>query len=128
MLYKELLEIERSCPFCGFEDTRTIKQGLNSYLTYSLAPYCKHHLLVIPNRHVEFYEDLNKAEKEDIEELLSCGTKYLKALGHEGYSILLRNGKSAGKSIPHLHYHLIPSIEVGSIENNSRNREIMTET
>lgn len=127
MNYKELLKTDRACPFCELGDNNVIKKIRGAVLTYALAPYCKHHLLVTPGRHVEFFEELTNDEKKDIDDILLEGIKFLKALGHDSYSILLRNGKKAGKTIEHLHYHIIPSVEVGSLENNNIDRCIMTD-
>lgn len=99
MKYNDYLNTVTDCRFCGPDLGRIIKKGDKSYLTYSLAPYTKHHVLVIPDRHVENYEDLTKEEKEDIDNILSDGIKFIKLLGHKGYSILLRNGDDIGKTI-----------------------------
>jgi diadenosine tetraphosphate (Ap4A) HIT family hydrolase len=127
MKYNDHLTTTKDCPFCHLVSNKIIKKGEKSYLTYALAPYCKHHLLVIPDRHVENYEDLSIEEKNDIDDLLTAGIKSLKILGHKGYSILLRNGEGIGKTIKHLHYHIIPSVEVGSLTVNDIGRKIMTE-
>jgi diadenosine tetraphosphate (Ap4A) HIT family hydrolase len=124
MLYTDFLKDVKVCQFCDFNLDKMIKKDENAFLTYSIAPYGKHHLLVIPNRHVEHFEDLNKEEKESIDNLLNSGIKLLRVLGHDGYNILLRSGNNSGKSVNHLHYHLIPSIEIGI--QNSHEREIMT--
>lgn len=112
MKYSDHLAITRDCPFCFLVLNNIIKKGEKSYLTYALAPYSKHHLLVIPDRHVENYEDLTKEEKNDIEEIITEGIRFIKLLGHKGYSILLRNGEDIGKTVKHLHYHIVPSIEL----------------
>lgn len=125
MLYTEFLKNVTNCQFCSFDDNKIIKSNKETFLTYSLAPYSKHHLLVIPHRHVECFEDLNKEEKKSIDDLLSNGIKLLKVLGHGGYTILLRSGENIGKSVKHLHYHIVPSMELG-IENNHQ-RKIMNE-
>lgn len=127
MNYNELLKMDRPCPFCEFGRNKIIKKNGEAILTYSLAPYCEHHLLVTPKRHIESFEELTSEEKIDIDEMLLQGIKFLKTLGHEGYSILLRNGKKTGKTIEHLHYHIIPSIEVGSLDGNHIDRKIMTD-
>lgn len=125
MLYTDFLKEVKVCQFCDFNVNKMIKKDENAFLTYPIAPYCKHHLLVIPNRHVEHFEDLNKKEKESIDNLLGSGIKLLRILGHEGYSVLLRSGNNVGKSISHLHYHIIPSMDFGIP--NSIDRNIMTE-
>ncbi len=127
MNYDEILEMDRSCPFCESGRNKIIKKNGEAILTYALAPYCEHHLLVTPKRHIESFEELTSEEKIDIDEMLLQGIKFLKTLGHEGYSILLRNGRKTGKSIEHLHYHIIPSIVVGSLDGNHIDRKIMTD-
>jgi diadenosine tetraphosphate (Ap4A) HIT family hydrolase len=127
MNYKELLNTKTDCPFCRDVSDRVIVKGENSFLTYALAPYAKHHLLIVPDRHIEDYEDINERESKDIEHLLQIGIKLIKKLGHKNYVILLRNGENIGKTIKHLHYHIIPSTQVESVGGNSIERKILTE-
>lgn len=127
MNYKELLETDKKCPFCESGRNKTIKKIRKAKLTYSIAPYCQHHLLVTSERHIESFEQLTNEEKIDIDEMLLQGIRFLKTLGHDSYSILLRNGDKTGKTIEHLHYHIIPSIEVGSLDGNHIDRKIMTD-
>lgn len=112
MKYSDHLANTKDCPFCSLALNRIINKGKKSYLTYSIAPYSKHHLLVIPDRHVENYEDLTKEERSDIDEIITEGIRFIKLLGHNDYSIFLRNGENIGKTIKHLHYHIVPSIEL----------------
>lgn len=125
MLYTDYLKDVKVCQFCDFDTSLVIKTDKEAFLIFSLAPYSKHHLLVIPNRHVEHFEDLTKEEKESIDNLLNNAIRLLKVLGHSGYTILIRSGDNIGKSVKHLHYHIIPSMEFGSPNSNAR--EIMTE-
>lgn len=127
MKYNDYLNTITNCNFCDLKSNQIIKKKDKAFLTNALAPYCKHHLLVVPYRHVEEFGDLNDEEKSDIDTLLNSGIKSLKLLGHNGCNILLRNGDNIGKTIKHLHYHLIPTVEVGSLTNNHIDRQIMTE-
>jgi diadenosine tetraphosphate (Ap4A) HIT family hydrolase len=73
-------------------------------------PVTMGHTLVIPKRHVADYFDLSDAERREADRLL----KFLKRRLCEkdgsitGYNIGLNNGASAGQTIFHVHYHLIP--------------------
>ncbi len=73
-------------------------------------PVTKGHLLVIPKRHAPEYFDLSENERRDVDRLL----KYLKQKMCEkdpfitGYNIGVNNGESAGQTIFHVHFHLIP--------------------
>jgi diadenosine tetraphosphate (Ap4A) HIT family hydrolase len=125
MLYTEYLKNLSKCPFCDCAD-RTVRENSNAYLTYSLAPYHKHHLLVLPRRHVESFLTLTEEELDGIESLLRSGAKLLSFLGYEDYSILVRNGDESGKSVKHLHYHIVPHVHIGNIDYGGEERRIMT--
>ncbi len=80
------------------------------------APYIKDHLLVIPKKHVLKLNILSRKQKQAIEDLIYYGMKGL----HKKYknvTILYREGnkKEVGKSINHIHYHLIPNLKIGAL-------------
>lgn len=125
MLYRDFLKELHTCPFCAPED-RMFVEGEHAYLTYALAPYHPHHLLVIPKRHVVPLLDLSKEEEADINALIRSGFQVLKRLGYQNITALVREGSDVGKSIAHLHYHLIPNIRIGDIDHNGDERAILT--
>lgn len=125
MLYADYLKNEVECPFCD-KGKRIITEGKHAFLTYSIAPYTKHHLLVLPKRHIESILDLMKEESEDIENLLRVGARLLQRFGHQGFSVLVRNGDAVGRSKKHLHYNLIPQIHIGSSEFGGLGRKVLT--
>jgi diadenosine tetraphosphate (Ap4A) HIT family hydrolase len=127
MLYKDYLKTATGCPFCGSVADRFIKEEDEAFLTYSIAPYHKHHILVVPKRHVANYEDLNEHEIRAMEKLLLSGIKTIKALGYNNYTILLRNGENTDKSVEHLHYHIVPTVIVGDLDHKGEERKIMTQ-
>jgi len=127
MLYTEYLETVKECPFC-VSNNRIIKENEHAFLTYSLAPYYEHHLLALPRRHVESFLELAEEEARDIEELVRAGAKLLELFGHEDYSILVRNGDDSGKSVKHLHYHVVPHVHIGNVDYGGADRRVMTES
>ena len=42
-------------------------------------------------------------------------------------NVLVREGKGSGKSISHLHYHIIPATLIGDIEHDPHGREFLTD-
>lgn len=116
----------KRCPFCGKEN-KILRATKHAYLTYALAPYSPNHLLVIPKRHVVSFLKLSKVERRDIDMLLELGASLLVKLKVKDFSILVRDGGNRAKSVPHLHYHLIPSHRIGDLDKDGRNRRILTE-
>jgi diadenosine tetraphosphate (Ap4A) HIT family hydrolase len=128
MQYKDFLvsHIGSACPFCGSEK-RMFFENDAAFLTYALAPYHPHHLLIIPRRHTTSMLELSQDEAKDLWELIRRGIETLRSLGYQNYSLLLREGDNTGKSIPHLHYHLIPVHRIGDLDVNANEREILTD-
>ena len=123
MLYRAYLKNRNGCPFCH-PDGREIASGKLAYLTYALAPYSKNHLLVVPRRHVTSLQNLNAKEKEAINRMIERGAEILRGLKIKDYTILVRAG--ASKSIPHLHYHIIPNHRIGDLDRKGKPRTILT--
>jgi len=126
MLYKDLLATIKECPFCSAEH-RCIEETERAYLTFALAPYSKYHLLAIPKRHIESFSELTNEEESEIDSLLQTGAKILDKMGRDDYSVLVRSGTNVGRSIKHLHYHLIPDISIGSKTDNGEERRVLTQ-
>ena len=89
-------------------------------------------MLVVPRRHVIDLTKLRKLEETEIQNLIKIGISILNHLGYRDYSILVRNGKNSGKTVSHLHYHLIPKTELIALKQNAPKelqylvREILT--
>lgn len=125
MLYRDFLKDLHTCPFCIGEQFMLIEHE-HAYLTYALAPYHPHHMLVIPKRHVLPFLDLTEEEQNSITTLVRSGFSALKHLGYHNITVLVREGGDSGKSIPHLHYHLIPNIRIGDVDHHGRERAVLT--
>ncbi|MEK7614691.1 MAG: HIT domain-containing protein [Patescibacteria group bacterium] len=125
MLYKDFLKNLTICPFCS-DQNRIISENNTAYLTYALAPYHKHHLLVIPKRHLEIISEINSAENQEIDSLVSTGLGILKKLNYNNISVLIREGNDVSKSIPHLHFHIIPDIRLGDLDHYGQERKVLS--
>ncbi|MAG02839.1 hypothetical protein CMI42_05875 [Candidatus Pacearchaeota archaeon] len=127
MLYNRYLKNKKECPFCSLKKEEIIRKNNSAFLILAQAPYTKDHLLAIPKRHVTKLNKLTKKEKEDVEKLIYYGIKRL----HKKYddaSMIYREGRKEkiGKSIDHMHYHLIPKIRI-TTEKNIRNRKMLSD-
>lgn len=92
------------CIFCDFPKERIILEGENSFATFSWYPVSELHTLIIPKRHVDD-QNLSHSEVLDIFILKSW---LIHSLGLQEYNFGVNNGKSAGQTVFHTHYHLIP--------------------
>ena len=127
MLYDDFLKKTPVCPFCDKEKRadRIISENRSAYLTYALSPYHKHHLLVIPKKHHLLLLEASMFEQYQLNRLIDEGIRLLRILGYKDLSILVRDGH-LGKSIDHLHYHVIPNTDIGDLTNYGKERKILT--
>ena len=112
MKYKDFLLSLTNCPFCNLSEEQIILENKTAQLLFANFPYTRFHLLVIPKRHSENILQIKENELRDLNSLINLGFQILDKIGYENYSLLLRNGDHSGKSVDHLHYHLLPQIEL----------------
>ena len=130
MKYSDYLKTVTECPLCSGPKrvNEVILQSDKSFLTYALSPYHKHHLLVVPNRHVESLSELDESEMEDIDALQEKALEILKKLSYTNISLLVREGNVENKSVSHTHFHIIPNIRIGDLDHYGKERRVLTET
>lgn len=103
---------QRGCPFC---DPKTLEiqefyrgEGVLGVLTYK--PVVPGHVLIIPERHVERFEDLTSEEIRALGEAIQRVHGVVsKRYGTKDYLLLQKNGRHAGQSVPHVHFHYLPA-------------------
>jgi diadenosine tetraphosphate (Ap4A) HIT family hydrolase len=124
MKYKDFIKGQTSCPFCSYQIN--IIEKKHAVLTYSIAPYHMHHMIVAPKRHVVGYLDMTKDELAEMNELILTGLKILHKLGYENTSIVTRDGAvGLVKSVEHLHTHVVPEVHIGDLDHEGKERTIM---
>lgn len=108
------------CIFCDFVQGKR-KKHLNglpfrmlytaknsaSFLAMDIPATEDGHILVMPKRHFSAIEDIPRAIQAELMEHVSIVLKVLRKT-HSGCNILLNDGKSAGQTVPHAHFHIIP--------------------
>jgi diadenosine tetraphosphate (Ap4A) HIT family hydrolase len=99
---------EQSCPFCDLGD-RVLSENALAVAVRDGEPAAVGHTLVIPKRHTGSFFDLTPEEVTACHALLRDERAHIaKAHRPDGYNIGINDGESAGQSIPHTHWHLIP--------------------
>ena len=108
------LSRESSCAFCNptVLKQNTFYEGNAASALLTHKPAIEGHVLVIPKRHVVRFEELTDGELVEIKALIGKIDRISKKIyGSTGYLLLEKNGKEAGQSVPHVHFHYIPRRE-----------------
>jgi diadenosine tetraphosphate (Ap4A) HIT family hydrolase len=109
------LEKTHICPFCNEKKENMLQEGKHFFVIPARAPYTKHHLLIVPKRHVNLLTTLSHAELLEMHKLVDIWTKKLHRK-HKDVSLLLRDGLVKdiiiNKSVNHLHFHLLPDVGI----------------
>lgn len=67
------------------------------------------HLQIVPYRHVESFFDMTDREARDFHSLARRMKRWLLERFHaDGFTLGVDDGAAAGRSVPHLHVHIIP--------------------
>ncbi|MEM0086940.1 MAG: HIT domain-containing protein [Candidatus Micrarchaeaceae archaeon] len=78
-------------------------------VAYDITPALPGHSLVIPKRHVGSIEKLSRSEAVDLYKVLrKVIPALLRIYGANSYVFTAQVGRYSGRSVPHLHFHLIP--------------------
>ena len=114
--------IKNECLFCKIQEENYSKEIIFQsdyfYVTRDSYPVTKLHTLIISNRHVPTFFELDDIEVLDLSNILKKQKIDIRNLDDTvtAFNIGINDGKDAGQSINHLHVHLIPR-RVGDIDN-----------
>ena len=97
------------CIFCNLKETLPdsafVYRDEYCYAINDINPKAKHHILVIPNNHVQ---SLNEVEDTAlIKHLFDAIKKIVKKEGITDFKTLINTGKGAGQEVFHLHIHIL---------------------
>jgi len=99
----------KECPFCVWLKKfkkDVIEETENYYLTINHYPYIRHHLLIAPKKHItSLIKEKHNQEKEYLTQ--QAGKIFLKQ-NIKDYVVLDRSGAKSGRSLKHIHRHVIP--------------------
>lgn len=72
-----------------------------------INPKADTHLLVIPERHVETFRDIDQFPPDEAKRMLTFVASTARQAGLEDYNVIVNVGKGAGQTIFHLHWHVL---------------------
>ncbi|KAJ6617505.1 diadenosine tetraphosphate asymmetrical hydrolase [Mycena sp. CBHHK59/15] len=112
--------------FSTIEVTRQAFYRSNlSYAIVNLKPLVPGHVLVLPTRQVSRLADLSESELSSLmRSVQQVGSVIERAYGADSLTVACQDGKAAGQTVPHVHFHLLPRKFVGDGFSGANNDHI----
>ena len=100
------------CIFCkiaaGEINAKVVYEDADTLAFLDLNPQAPMHALLIPRRHITRLTAAEDGDAELLGKLQLTAAKVAKILKVESaFRLVTNNGKGAGQSVDHLHYHLL---------------------
>jgi diadenosine tetraphosphate (Ap4A) HIT family hydrolase len=102
---------QEDCIFCKKINCKVLEERKYFFIIRDTAyPVTEHHTLIISNRHISNFFELDDDENKELSQILKKQKKDLQNLDKTitGFNVGVNIGKDAGQSIMHCHIHLIP--------------------
>jgi histidine triad (HIT) family protein len=100
------------CIFCkiaaGGVNAKVVHEDDDTLAFVDLNPQAPTHILIIPKRHVDRLTAAQEGDAALLGKLQLAAAEVARKLGVESaFRLVTNNGKGAGQSVDHLHYHLL---------------------
>ena len=96
------------CLFCTLvAEGDHVARGDGFVAIRDINPLAETHLLVVPERHVDTFKDIDAFPDEEAGRMLRFVAETAKGAGLENYRVLVNVGAGAGQTIFHLHWHVL---------------------
>ncbi len=102
-----------SCLFCkianGEIDAEIVYEDVDVVAFRDIHPQAKHHILVIPRRHIATVNDAEEQDAELLGKLLLTARRLARELGvaEDGYRLVMNCNRDGGQTVFHIHLHLL---------------------
>lgn len=119
--YDRVVSSLDKCVFCDLKGKYIIAEEGGVVLSVNLFPYLDGHLLIIPRRHIERFAEITSNEWTATGRFIKLGVDLLKqGFGVDDSNIMYREGGiGSGKSLGHLHFHIMPCVP-GFLKRNEK--------
>jgi histidine triad (HIT) family protein len=96
------------CLFCKLvAEGDHVASGDGFVAIRDINPLAETHLLVLPERHIDTFRDIDAFPDEEAGRMLRFVSETAKQAGLENYRVLVNVGAGAGQTIFHLHWHIL---------------------
>lgn len=80
-----------------------------------INPVAPVHVLLVPKVHIENAGEIDESNVDVVSAIQLAANHVAKEKGLTSYRLLTNNGKEAGQTVFHLHYHLIGGKEIHNL-------------
>ena len=101
------------CLFCGIVQekvpARIIYRDDEILAFHDISPKAPHHILIIPTKHIETLNDIDKNDISIIGKMVFRAKELAAQIGmsEPGYRLVLNCNADGGQSVYHIHCHLL---------------------
>ncbi|MEN3045528.1 MAG: histidine triad nucleotide-binding protein [Candidatus Hydrothermales bacterium] len=100
------------CIFCKIVnkeiESKIVYEDENCLAFEDINPQAPTHILVVPKKHISSLREISAGDKNLIGHILYVISRIaLEKKLERGYRVVVNDGKDAGQSIFHLHFHLL---------------------
>jgi histidine triad (HIT) family protein len=96
------------CLFCRlFGEGDHVAQVEGFVAIRDINPKADVHLLVIPERHVETFREIDAFSADETKRMLEFVAWVAREQGVHDYRVLVNVGEGAGQTVSHLHWHVL---------------------
>jgi diadenosine tetraphosphate (Ap4A) HIT family hydrolase len=112
--------MEKPCFFCdapNLGDGQIFAETKNFYARWDDMPCTPGHCEIAPKKHIDSYFSLSPEQVVEMHGLAQQVKVIIEQqVSPDGYNIGLNEGEAAGRTVPHLHLHIMPRYD-GDVEN-----------
>jgi histidine triad (HIT) family protein len=96
------------CLFCKLVvEGNHVHKGDGFVAVEDINPKAPVHLLVLPERHVETFREVDEFPPSEAKRMLDFVAETARAAGLEDYQVIVNVGRGAGQTVFHLHWHIL---------------------
>jgi histidine triad (HIT) family protein len=96
------------CLFCRLaREGDHVHAGDGFVAIRDINPQAETHLLVLPERHVDSFRDVDEFPAEEASRMLAFVAETARQAGLEDYRVVVNVGPGAGQTVFHLHWHIL---------------------
>ncbi|TML83076.1 MAG: HIT domain-containing protein [Actinobacteria bacterium] len=107
-------EPDPNCLFCQLvREGDYIARTEGFVAVQDINPQAQTHLLVIPERHVDTFRQIEQFPADEDKRMLDFIAEVAQAEGLDDYRVVVNVGPGAGQTVFHLHWHILSGALTG---------------